>query len=208
MKLSLAIAASFAALCASADAATTFRATLTGDQEVPPTMTGLVAEATLSLVDTDGDMSLDALDMVVRIPSAFNFGGSGVLDDNGGSETVTVFHIHNAERGSNGGVVFGIIGPDSDTDGDRMFFTNPDGSITHTNQWDLNEGTGPTLDDFIGLMMAAAPGDDLPLYFNLHTASAPGGLIRGQIVATPVPAALPLFGTVLAGFGLWRRRRA
>ena len=208
MKNLLAICASGIVAVSGAQAATSFKAKLTGDQEVPPSGSPHRAVASMKLVDPDSDGALDALDIVVEFPPAFNFGSTGMTDDNGGSQTVTVFHIHAAPRGSVGGVVFGIIGPNSDLDGDRMFTLLGDGSVRVVNQWDLGEGNaGRTLREFIGAMTSARAGDELALYFNLHTTAFPGGEIRGQIAAVPVPAALPLFGGVLAVSALARRMR-
>ena len=47
-------------------------------------------------------------------------------------------------------------------------------------------------------------------YFNIHTTNNPGGEIRGQLNAVPLPAALPLFATGLGALGLlgwWRKRK-
>jgi hypothetical protein len=46
-------------------------------------------------------------------------------------------------------------------------------------------------------------------YINIHTAANPGGEIRGQVSAIPVPAAVWLFGSGLLGLiGMARRKRA
>ena len=56
--------------------------------------------------------------------------------------------------------------------------------------------------------MAADPGEDVPLYWNVHTVADPAGAIRGQIFATPVPEPTSLIGLALVGgAGLIMERR-
>lgn len=126
---------------------------------------------------------------------------------------VTRLHIHNAERGANGPVAFGLINPGLDQDGDiTLDFAN--GATIISGEWDATEGAaGLTFNEFVGDLLAVKTGEDAPLYFNLHTANDPAGAIRGQLVAAndisavPVPAALPLLLGGMAALGLLARRR-
>ena len=44
-------------------------------------------------------------------------------------------------------------------------------------------------------------------YLNIHTTNNPGGEIRGQLEPVPEPTTLVLWGTMMAGLGMIRRRR-
>jgi hypothetical protein len=139
--------------------------------------------------------------------SHFNFKNLPGGVDNGGNQIVGNLHIHNAARGENGTVVWGIFAPDHDTDDDSQLTNNPDGTTRITSEWDLTEGNGSvTLGNFLAALQGANPGQDVPLYLNLHTDLDQGGAIRGQIVGAPEPAGSALL--LLAALGLWTARRA
>ena len=215
----------------SASAATVFSATIEEEQSTTPSpgFSNQFGQASLSLEqDEDGTFSLA---ISVTFTGDLDFSGiiaSGQIDNvigNAGASTgelVTGFHLHDAERGETGPVVFSLFDTNpmraittSDTDGENTIEFGDDGSVIVSSIWDMGEGTDAgTLMDFIAELANANEGDDIGLYFNLHTAAAESGLIRGQVVAendinpVPVPAALPLFvGAVVAG-GAIRRRRA
>ena len=211
-------------LGAAAQAATVFSATIELDQSTTPSpgYDGQVGQAALNLQEDDNGTY--RLSMAIDFSAGLDFTpGEEFFDEvegtSQGGDEVLGFHIHNAPRGAAGGVVFSIfdllpgtpISGTDDLDGDQTLTYNEDGSVTITSEWDFDEGTGTTLAAFVGELLAAGDGDDVALYFNLHTAGAPGGLIRGQIVgenaAVPVPAAAFLFAPVVAGGVIARRRK-
>jgi hypothetical protein len=202
-----------------AGAATLFSATLNDAQEVAPGGTSNTTgegRASLQLIETviDGgpyvSFSIFSLALQLDFDPVFNFRNFPGGIDNGGTQIVAALHIHNQVRGQNGGVVWGIFEPDHDTDNDSVLFNNSDGSTRIISEWDETEGNSSvpvTLLSFLSALQTAGPGQDVPLYLNLHTNLDGAGAIRGQIVGAPEPALALL---VLAGFGAaaWRRRSA
>ena len=155
---------------------TPITATLSGDQEVPAVTTDASGTATMRLNEAG-----DALDYEVTV-TGLDFGGFGDIepqtDDTG--DDVVGMHIHNAARGENGGVVFGVISPAEDDD-DRAFTLNNDGSVTITGTWDSDDAEG-SLSNFVEDINSADFEQDLDLYWNIHTNEFQSGEIRGQLV--------------------------
>ncbi len=129
---------------------------------------------------------------------------ASLLDD------VRNFHIHTGARGATGPVAYSVRAPD------RENGVEPNVEIqllgpTHariTGTWDIADGqVGGTneqtragnLDFWAPIMMAAQPGTEIGLYFDIHTNAFPGSEIRGQIVAVPEPGTWAL---MLGGLGL------
>jgi hypothetical protein len=164
---------------------------------VPGTTTG-TASVDLQLHDLGGGQF--SLTMQILFTDHFNFMNVGGAN-NGGTEIVSNLHIHNQVRGVSGGVVWGIIGPDNDTDNDTVLVNNGDGTTLITTEWDMLEGSG--LGNFLTIagaqlgLLEALAGEDVALYLNLHTTEASGGAIRGQIVKVPEP-----FAALLLALGL------
>jgi hypothetical protein len=193
-------------IAAPAGAAMMFTADMDEGQEVAPagaSDTPGTAQADLQLVDLGGGNF--SLQMQILFTSHFNFMNLGGVD-NGGGQVASALHIHNAARGTNGGVAWGIFGPDNDTDNDTVLTSNPDGTTLITTEWDLGEGlsSSTTLVAFLSALQGATTGQDVALYLNLHTNLDPSGAIRGQLVAAPEPTALLLLTLGLAGLAYRR----
>ena len=188
-------------------AATLFEANLDSSQEVSPggqTNSPATGFSNLELIEsTPGTFSLN-YSLTVSSDINFELVASGTpVDQITNPNDATLLHIHNEARGVNGPVVFGIFNPNDDNDPNVTF--NPDGSTTISGVWDPDEGSQP-LSNFVDRLLAAEPGEDVDLYWNLHTVADPAGAIRGQIVAvdapeTRVPEPISSIGLILFGSG-------
>jgi len=161
-----------------------FTLTFTGDQEVPPNNSPASGTGTVSW---DSEARAAAYEFTI---TGLDFGS--VLGMEAQTETtaddVTMMHVHNAPPGANGPVVFGQIGPTQDTD-DLSIVLNDDGSWTVSGVWEATDPANVSIEDFAEALDAAAAGSDVPLYFNVHTTTFPGGEIRAQWVAAEAAAA-------------------
>lgn len=190
----LALLPSFASTPASAY--TLFQATLDSAQEVAPggvTQSPATGSASLKLNDAATELSYSInvvgvdFSELADVPSPAN-----ALD------VATMLHFHQAPRGENGPVVFGIFAPDQDND-DRTVTFNSDGSTTISGIWDLDDPASTSLSEIAPGLLATAPGADTDLYLNLHSENDPGGIIRGQIIATPVSEPFSVLGLLAVG---------
>ncbi|OPZ95927.1 MAG: CHRD domain protein [Planctomycetes bacterium ADurb.Bin412] len=170
-----------------AGAQTNFFASLDGSQEVGPTNSTATGTATFVLNAAQDRLTIDLTIMGLDLDGLQT---PGITADN-----VTGLHIHRAPAGINGGVVFGMIGINNDTNGDLII--DP-AAGTIFSAWDLAEGNATTLAAELPNLLAEG------LYINVHTTAFPGGEIRGQIV--PEPAALGLLAA--GGLALLRKRRS
>lgn len=116
-------------------------------------------------------------------------------------------HIHApAPPGFNAVVRWGFFGiPDNDISPNDLvvtpFATGVGG--TFSSKWDAPEGNaGTTLAAQLPSILAGLS------YINFHTTQFPGGEIRGQIIPTPEPTTLAIWGFGALGCGLAYRRRA
>lgn len=155
-----------------------FTLTFTGDQEVPPNGT---AASGVGTVSWDGAAKTAAYEYTV---SGVDFGpvlGTGAQTATT-TDDVTIMHVHNQSRGTNGAVVFGQIGPAQDGD-DLGIVLNDDGSWTVSGVWEATDPANVSITAFTAALDAAVAGLDVPLYSNVHTTTFPGGEIRAQWVA-------------------------
>jgi serralysin len=159
-----------------------FHVTLTGDQELPSVQTQAHGEGT---VRWDPEAQTATYHLHFTGVDFSNYATNG--RHKGGTEDtvddVINLHTHNAPRGYAGPVVFGPINPVSDADDLKITYNK------HGDYWDVRgvwETTDPaptSIADFATILNNAPPGDDVPLYFNVHTTGHTTGEIRGQWVA-------------------------
>ena len=165
--------------------ATSFNVTLTSDQEVPPTPVMASGSGT---VRWDPETTTADYRIVV---TGLDFGPILGLEPQTATteDDVMNAHFHNGPRGANGPVVFGQIGPAQDPDDLHIELEahtvqpNGDGSWVVSGSWEPTDPAGVSITAFADQLTAAAAGEDVALYFNVHTTIFPAGAIRGQLVA-------------------------
>jgi hypothetical protein len=129
-----------------------FRATLEGEQEVPPVDSDAKGVAIFRLSNDGTELEYKVI--VANI------------------EDVTAAHIHLAPIGENGDIVAFLFNPEAPTEG-RTNGVLAKGTITSADLVGPLEGA--TLSELIDEMEAGNT------YVNVHTVEHPGGEIRGQI---------------------------
>jgi len=210
-----------AALCAAlvagnAHAATEFTAVLNGAQVAPtPTTESGTGIAIGVLTGGPGTWSFNYSVFFSGFDFGTNFGSGPSTPQTG--DDVRNFHIHTNVAGLPGPLVYSVRQPDYEHGtGPNVTFLTPT-VVRIDGSWDLIDGNNTasaTATTGVGnlafwaqQMINAAPGQALPLYFDIHTEAFPGSAIRGQIVAAvPEPET---YAMMLVGLGLvgWQMRR-
>lgn len=129
----------------------TYRTSLSGDEEVPPVDTETTGEAEFEF---DSDEDTIAYELIVE-----------------DGEDITAAHLHCAPEGVNGPVTVGLFSSSAGTDVDGQLAS---GEITDGDITDNCSGIND-IDDLIEEI------EDGGIYVNVHSTEYPNGLIRGQL---------------------------
>jgi hypothetical protein len=166
-----------AGLAASTQAAiVTLTANLSGANEVPPTMSGSVGTA---IVTIDTDTRAWTMDIVFSTLNA----------------PLSVSHLHRAPAGTNGPVIVGL-------DGIALSGGRPSWALLSPGITSFNSGgalNAPFLFPAAELPNLLAGN----VYVNIHSQAFPGGEIRGNLI--PTPGAVALVGLAGLAMGRRRR---
>jgi hypothetical protein len=182
-----------------------YRALITHDQEPPGNLPneGSSGVGTFILDTTAPSLSYD-----IKL-TGLDFTGAQTADAN---DNITRTHFHgSAAPGTNAGIIFGQIDNDPNlrNDLDDLMVDSVAGTIKGV--WDNAEGNGGTLTQRLNagfFNLLAGQGNNIGVYFNVHTSDHAGGEIRGQLFLVPEPATATIFAlAALALGGLKRRRR-
>jgi len=154
-KLLVIVAVLATAVTSVAEAKDTFKAKLTGDQEVPPVATDTAGRAKIQInkTQTEGEFTLTVNDGV----------------------RVTQSHLHCAPAGVNGPIVVFLAGLHAaGLNVDGKWISN----ATFTDTSIINTACGSTVAALAASMQAGN------VYVNVHTVAHPAGEVRGQVEAT------------------------
>ena len=148
----------------------------------------------------------DAQTQMTMTATIFNIDVNGSQTPTDSNDNLVAAHIHvGAGPGVNAPVRWGFFGtPDNDTNPDNLVVTPFASGVggTFTSIWNQPEGNaGTTLTSNLPQILAGLS------YINFHTVQFGGGEIRGQIIPTPEPASLVIWGMTALAAGLVARRR-
>ena len=190
-------------IASTAHGAIVFTADLAGTNEFPANASTATGFGTFVLNDAQTALTMDV--------TVFGIDFTGTQTPNNLNDNLTNAHIHAGVPGPNSGlpgttagVRWGFIGtPFNDTVISNVvvtpFANGVGGRVVGT--WDQLEGNATTLTEQIPNILAGRS------YINFHTTLFPGGEIRGQLVATPLPASFVIWGLGGVGLGWFMRRR-